>query len=194
MSALSSSIPAIPEHQTTLVNSLRLRAITADDMPHLRTMYADSRAKEMQLFPFTPEQSAQFLQMQFNAQHQHYQTHYPDATYDLIVLDDEAIGRLYVERGQQEILIIDILILATHCQRGIGSYLLSKLIDEAKAAQKCLTAHVELDNPARRLYQRLGFIEVEQHGPYLLIVKDPTPTSDDQHHQTQHTTTELERS
>lgn len=176
------------EHQTMLMNSVRLRAITADDMPQLKAMYADSRAKEMQSFPFTPEQSAQFLQMQFNAQHQHYQTHYPNASYELILLNDEVIGRLYVERGQQEMLIIDILIVSAHCQRGFGSYLLRNLIDEANNTNQRLTAHVELHNPARRLYQRLGFIEIEQHGPYLWIVKNPQVTSDYQHQQTQQTT------
>lgn len=178
MTALSSSIPAAPEHQTVMLNSLRLRGITANDMPQLKAMYADSRAQEMQHFPFTAEQSAQFLQMQFNAQHQHYQTHYPNASYELILLNDEVIGRLYVERGQQEILIVDILILSAHCQHGIGSYLLRNLIDEAKNTNQRLTAHVELNNPARRLYQRLGFKEIEQHGPYLWIVKVPTPTSE----------------
>lgn len=188
MDALSSSMSTAIEHQAMLMNSLHLRGITADDIPQLEAMYADSRAKEMQYFPFTPEQSAQFLRMQFNAQHQHYQTHYPNASYELILLNEEVIGRLYVDRGQQEMLIIDILIVSAYCQRGFGSYLLKNLIDEANNTNQRLTAHVALDNPARRLYQRLGFVEIEQHGPSLWIVRNPTTTSDYQHQQTLHTT------
>ena len=36
-----------------------------------------------------------------------------------------------------------------------------------------LTIHVEMSNPARRLYERLGFAPVEEHGVYLLMERRP---------------------
>lgn len=156
-----------------LANSISLRAVAQSDMPSLQAIYNDSRAREMAYFPFTEEQRRQFLHMQFTAQHQHYQTHYPNASYDCILLDNELIGRLYVNREKNDIQLIEILLFSSHCNRGIGSYLISQLIKEANDSQRRITAHVEISNPARHLYQRLGFVETEKQDPYILIVKKP---------------------
>ena len=40
---------------------------------------------------------------------------------------------------------------------------------EAAAAGKTLSIHVEKNNPARRLYDRLGFREINDVGVYLLM-------------------------
>jgi ribosomal protein S18 acetylase RimI-like enzyme len=53
--------------------------------------------------------------------------------------------------------------------RGIGTKLLRELQDEAHTAGKVLTIHVEKFNPALRLYQRLGFQQIEDKGVYLLL-------------------------
>ena len=47
------------------------------------------------------------------------------------------------------------------------------LLDEAAATGKRLSIHVESNNPARRLYERLGFEEVAEHGLYRLMEVTP---------------------
>ena len=47
--------------------------------------------------------------------------------------------------------------------------LLRGLQSEAAAAGKPLRIHVERFNPALRLYERLGFRLVEDHGLYLFL-------------------------
>ena len=42
-------------------------------------------------------------------------------------------------------------------------------MDEARAAGKALTIHVEKNNPAMRLYRRLGFVPTGEHGVYDLM-------------------------
>jgi ribosomal protein S18 acetylase RimI-like enzyme len=162
----------------SFASSVSLRAVVQSDMPSLQAMYNDSRAKEMQYFPFTGEQAAQFLQMQFTAQCQHYRSHYPNASYDCVLLGTEIIGRLYVSRENDDIQLIDILLFSSHCNRGIGSYLLNQLIQEANDSNRRITAHVALTNPARHLYQRLGFLEVESQDPYIFIVKNSSTAGD----------------
>lgn len=161
-----------------LTNSVSLRSAVQSDMATLQAMYNESRAKEMLHFPFTGEQAAQFLQMQFTAQHQHYRTHFPNASYDCILWNTEIIGRLYVNREKSEIHLIDILLFASHCNQGIGSYLLNQIIQEASDSNRRITAHVELTNPARELYKRLGFIEIEHQDPYIFIVRNSSQASD----------------
>jgi GNAT superfamily N-acetyltransferase len=107
--------------------------------------------------------------MQFAAQAQYYREHYPNTSFDVIVLDDQPVGRLYVSRWTDEIRIVDIALLPEFCGRGIGTSLLRQLQQEALAARKPLRIHVERFNPALRLYERLGFTQIEDKGVYLFL-------------------------
>ncbi len=107
--------------------------------------------------------------MQFNAQHQHYQQNYPEASFDLILLAEQAVGRLYISRWEKEIRIVDIAVLTEFRGQKIGSTLMERLMDEAKASHKELSIHVEKNNPARRWYLNSGFEEVEDKGVYVLM-------------------------
>lgn len=142
-------------------------------MPLLLAIYTSTRAAEMAIVPFSAEQKAAFLQMQFNAQHTHYQTHYPQAAFDCIVQGETVIGRLYVDRHPAEIRIMDISLLPEYCGQRIGSHFMHQLIAEARQAGAKLTAHVEHANPARAWYARLGFREIEERGAYLFVAKEP---------------------
>ena len=109
------------------------------------------------------------MRMQFDAQRSHYEEHYDGATYDVIVVDGEPAGRLYVARWAEEIRIMDIALLPGSRGRGVGTQLLRELLVEGASAGKRVTIHVEKLNPARRLYQRLGFVVVEDRGVYDLM-------------------------
>ena len=114
-------------------------------------------------------EKAAFVQMQFAAQAQYYREHYPDTSFDAILLGDEAVGRLYVSRWRDELRIVDIALLPEFCNRGIGTTLLHGLQSEAAAAGKPLRIHVERFNPALRLHERLGFKQIEDKGVYLFL-------------------------
>jgi ribosomal protein S18 acetylase RimI-like enzyme len=75
-----------------------------------------------------------------------------------------------VDRWDKEIRIMDIALLPEHRGVGIGTGLLRELQEEARAAGKSLSIHVEKFNPALRLYERLGFQPQEDKGVYLLMV------------------------
>lgn len=150
-----------------------LRPVTAADAPFLYALYASTRAEEMALLAWPPEQQAAFLRMQFQAQHAHYQHHFALASFDVIEHAGHAIGRLYVDRRADEIRVIDIVLLPAYRRRGIGSQHMRQLLDEAAAARLPLRLHVEQFNPALRWYQRLGFEQIEDQGVYLLMERQP---------------------
>ena len=64
---------------------------------------------------------------------------------------------------------MDIALLPAHRGQGIATCLLRDLQHQAAADDKSLTIHVESFNPARRLYQRLGFQVTEDKGVYQLM-------------------------
>lgn len=114
--------------------------------------------------------------MQFEAQDRHYRAHFPDARFDVIERGGVPIGRLYVDRSAEAIHILDIALLTEHRDAGAGSALLRDLRAEASASGRCVTIHVERTNPARRLYERLGFRiegEGEDDPVYLFMVWRP---------------------
>lgn len=85
----------------------------------------------------------------------------------------EPAGRFYVERGENRIRVIDVAVAAGHRGQGIGTLLLSDLIAEASAAAKVVELHVEFNNPAQRLYRRLGFEVAEERPPYFRLERRP---------------------
>jgi len=150
-----------------------LRPATTADRDLLYRIYASTREDEIALTDWTEDQVTAFLTQQFTAQDTHYREHYPGAEFDLILLDGEPIGRLYVHRRPAEIRIMDIALLPPHRNQGIGTHLLQSLQSEAASTAKSLTIHVEQFNPAFNLYTRLGFQPIAEHGVYLLLEWHP---------------------
>ncbi len=145
---------------------LQLRPVRPDDQDFLFQAYASTRAEEMALVNWDAAQQHAFLQMQFNAQTQHYRIHYPNAEYKIILHNQTAIGRLIVNRADDEILLMDIALLPEYRNTGLGTALIRELIAEARHTRKPLRLHVETFNPALRLYERLGFTRIGETGIY----------------------------
>jgi ribosomal protein S18 acetylase RimI-like enzyme len=156
-----------------VTETLTLRKITPPDESFLRVVYASTRTEELAQVDWNETQKDAFLQMQFDAQHAHYQTHYPTAEFLIIERAGEAIGRLYLARLPDEFRLIDIALLPQHRGQGIGSHLLRRILKEAEAAGKPVRIHVERTNPALHFYQRLGFQVIESGPIYLRMEKLP---------------------
>lgn len=152
---------------------ITLRPVTPEDESFLYRVYAGTREDELAPLEWDDAQKDSFLRMQFNAQHRFYREQFPSADFDIIQTVDQPIGRLYVDRREDEIRIIDIALLPEHRDSGIGSALLKDLLTEASAAGKPVRIHVERFNPALRLYDRLGFIQVGDNDVYYLMEWSP---------------------
>jgi ribosomal protein S18 acetylase RimI-like enzyme len=147
----------------------RLRPITETDQRSLLRLYASTREEELAEVPWSEEEKAAFLRMQFEAQHRFYTEQFPAASFDLVLDGDEPIGRLYLDRREDEHRVIDIALLPEHRGQGLGARLMERVLAEAAEAGKPVRIHVEKNNPAMRLYRRLGFERVEDQGVYDLM-------------------------
>lgn len=128
----------------------------------------------MALVDWTDRQKDEFLHMQFNAQHSFYHEQFSSAQFDIIESTNEShnyisIGRLYVDRRADEIRIIDIALLPEYRGKGIGGELMQSLMEEASGSNLSVTIHVEHNNPAMHLYQRLGFRHIRDEGVYFFM-------------------------
>jgi ribosomal protein S18 acetylase RimI-like enzyme len=158
-----------------LAKSVTLRPITPEDKEFLHRVYRSTREDELAMVvDWTAEQKDAFVRQQFEAQHTWYHEHYVGADFQVILVDGEPAGRLYVHRREKEIRLMDITLLPGHRGSGLGTSLLSDLMAESQATGKPLTIHVEIYNPAMRLYQRLGFMTLEDRGVYHLLEWRPS--------------------
>ena len=145
-----------------------LRPIRDDDRDFLRGLYASTREEELAgVTDWSAEQKEAFLTQQFEAQHYQYQTYYAEASFDLVLEHGEPIGRLYVSRWEREIRVVDVALVPEARGRGLGTALLRELLAEGERTGRTVSIHVERFNRALRLYRRLGFRDVEEHGPYF---------------------------
>ena len=154
-----------------LLPTFSRRAASGDDTAFLLRVYADSRADELMLVPWSDAQKEAFLQQQFSAQDFHYRKYYPEAAFEMVLVDDVPVGRLYTARAEftDEIRLMDIALLSAFRGRGIGTRLIRETMTEAASMGRGVRLHVEFNNPARRLYDRLGFRFVKEEGPYLML-------------------------
>jgi GNAT superfamily N-acetyltransferase len=153
--------------------TFELRPVEPGDEDFLRRVYASTRADELALVPWDQAQKDAFLRWQFDAQDQWYTQQYAGASRDIVLVAGEAAGRLYVHRTENEILIVDISLLAEHRGRGVGTALLREVLAEGEVTGRRVTVHVERFNRALVLYRRLGFTLVEDQGVHLLLERPP---------------------
>jgi ribosomal protein S18 acetylase RimI-like enzyme len=150
-------------------DSITFRPITQDDDEFLRRVYHSTRAEEMEHVPWGTAEKETFLDMQYRAQADHYAIVFENAQFSIVVRDGVDIGRLYIDRQPDEIHIIDIALLPEYRRGGLGTALLREVLEEGRASNRKVTIYVENFNPARHLYDRLGFRHVDTNGVYHLM-------------------------
>ncbi|HEX8283561.1 MAG TPA: GNAT family N-acetyltransferase [Pyrinomonadaceae bacterium] len=152
--------------ETAEGREVRLRPATEDDYEELVGIYASTREAELaQVTWWDDAQKLAFCRMQYHAQKTEYDARYPDAQHDLILFEGRAAGRLWVGRDDEEIHMLDVTVLPWAQGRGVGTALIRALTEEARASGKKLRHMVFVMNEgARRLYERLGFVVFEEVG------------------------------
>jgi ribosomal protein S18 acetylase RimI-like enzyme len=154
----------MPPHGTTL------RPTTDADYEFLCGLYSGTREEELKQTDWTDELKREFCRGQFAAQCDHYAKYYPDASFDVIERDGVPVGRLYVYRSDpKDVRIVDISLIPEARGTGLGTELLLEVMRQSEQAGKSVSIHVERFNPALRLYKRLGFEHVDEHGVYYLM-------------------------
>jgi ribosomal protein S18 acetylase RimI-like enzyme len=148
---------------------ITFRSVTDADIEFLYRVYASTRTEELAVVDWTATEKDAFLRSQFAAQHQAYAATYRGADFRVILQGEQAIGRLYLDHREGEIRVVDIALLPECRNAGLGTAILTDLMAGAAREAKRISIHVEMFNPAQRLYERLGFRRVAEHGVYYLL-------------------------
>lgn len=135
----------------------QLRPETPEDTPLLFEIFSHTHGAHLSAFP------EPLRRMQFEAQRAHYRTTYPNADFRIITRGSHPAGRLCVNRTSGAIHLIDIALLPACQGQGLGTAVLESLLVPGHT----VILSVQLGNPARRLYERLGFTVREDQGLFL---------------------------
>jgi len=89
----------------------------------------------------------------------------------LITISGEDVGWLQTKMTDSALFLGQLYLSGDMQRHGIGTQVLRMLMEEARRAEKPLTLEVVKINPARRLYERLGFQRTheDEHKVYMRL-------------------------
>ena len=145
------------------------------DAAFLLAVYAGSREAELGAVPWSPEQRAAFVALQFEAQRRHYTERFPHADHLVLLDDGAAAGRLWVDRGPDEIRVLDLALHPDHLRSEAAAHALDRLAAEADARRLPIRAHLDPADPLLGTYRSLGFTEAKSGGPTPCYERMPSP-------------------
>lgn len=164
------SSPAVEERRARVEGAggaVRLRGACESDRAFLLEVFESTRVHEFAQLEWNGERISALLAEQFAMQDAYYRQHYPHGRFDVIMLGEAAIGRLYHDWHGNEARLIDIALLPVYRGAGIGTQLLHAFVARAAARAMPIVLYVEMNNPVQGLYRRLGFESVGENGVYL---------------------------
>ncbi len=106
-------------------------------------------------------------------QREYFAQRFDPADHQVIVVDRQDIGELSVQYGESEINLAGIYVLPDSQRLGFGSAIIKDLIDEGKLSGRSVKLQVLKVNPAKRLYERLGFRLIEENKNHFVMCIDP---------------------
>jgi GNAT superfamily N-acetyltransferase len=80
------------------------------------------------------------------------------ATHRIVQVDDRDIGCVALEQANDHLFVDSLYILPDWQNRGIGTGVMRDVVAAARAGGKSLRLNVLAANPARRFYERMGFV------------------------------------
>lgn len=143
----------------------RRRPVTPADEPFLLALTLDRRADELAGWGWPPPQARAFVESQ-HALQRRARLALPGLEEWVLALDGEPVGHLVLAGTGPSRRVVEVVVLRAYRGRGLAGAALKEVLTAADAGYQELRLQVEPGNPARRLYERLGFVA---EGPDTLV-------------------------
>ena len=105
-------------------------------------------------------------------QRERFRAGFDPAGVSVIMLSDEPIGLLKVDRRTDELFLASVELAPEVQRRGLGSDVVRSVLREAAQRGVPVRLQVFRRNPARRLYERLGFHQVGETSTHLEMLHE----------------------
>jgi ribosomal protein S18 acetylase RimI-like enzyme len=144
---------------------MKLRAATSSDTPFLRELH-HRVYREVVL--------RQFGEWDEKAQDEWFEKGMADAAFFVAEEDGEPIGAIGLREASDRVHLVELQMLPEYQGQGFGSALLRDQIERAERNQQCLILRVLLENRARDLYARHGFVITGRTDTHYSMERQPT--------------------
>ena len=146
-----------------------VRPATLSDDPVRRAIYRSVRTGELSSTGLPDDVIETFCDQQYDVRQRSYAMSLPTAAHSVIEVSREAdasshdtvVGELIVDHGSTSTTIVNIALLESYRGHGIGSSVLRAVLVGADERDVPVGLTVDVGNPARSLYERLGFVTTE---------------------------------
>lgn len=99
----------------------------------------------------------------------YFREHFDPTSRNIIEVDGDAVGVISVERRDDLIFLAAVEIAPAYQHRGIATTLIGGVLDEAGHEGVPVELYVLKVNPARRLYERLGFVVIHETETHFIM-------------------------
>jgi len=113
------------------------------------------------------------LQLDIKRQYESFANQWEPGEVRVIVVAGEDAGWLQTTPADDAIFLGQLYLAKSFQGQGIGSYVVQFLIDEARPDRKAITLGVVKINPARQLYERLGFRATHEDQYKVYMRREP---------------------
>jgi GNAT superfamily N-acetyltransferase len=146
LAAAGQSLEAIVSMLQNRLVPIELRPALDHDFEYCRRLYFD----EMRWI-------IEELRLGRTAQETSFRQQWNSTQVRIIVLDGSDVGWVQTIRKDDELFVAQMFVDGRFQRKGIGTKVMKRLISEATAFNLAVRLNVVRINPARRLYERLGF-------------------------------------
>lgn len=152
---------------------LHVRPSRSSDQPFSEQLYKSTRS-DLDLINASEEFIEELKCSQFNAQTSSYEEQFPNAMSFIVEYYDQKVGRVILDFGMNEILIVDISFIPEARNKGLGSGVMRSFIHCAEQTKVPLKLSVLQENlSAKEFYRQLGFVHDEHIYPRDYLVYYP---------------------
>jgi GNAT superfamily N-acetyltransferase len=139
------------------------RMATPQDQAFLFRLFAEDRAAQLAASGIPETHAEKLIEMQYRGQRTTYAARYPQAENRILIAADGAsCGRLLVDRQSELWRIVDIAVLFAHRGKGVATGAIEQCQLQCRYRRARLALQVNPVNPARRIYERLGFCALQE--------------------------------
>jgi len=156
-----------------LTGNLSLRPMRSSDNVFIESLYHAAR-DDLRLIDAEEDFIETLIEIQHQAQTTGYGQLFPNAMYFIIEQHSERIGRVVVDFGMNDVMLVDMVFIPLARGKGNGAQVIQMLQQAAAVNHVPLVLSVLCHNyAAKALYLRLGFSVVENTGTHERMIWYP---------------------